>query len=1074
MGTKRNNIIRSMLTLCVSLLLVNITWAQQKKQDIRPLKNLNNSHIPKYSSYEEYLLSKSAKNLVDAKKVLKGTKIRKNQLSSTQLQLVHSSSQNKSVFGTNKNDSKLIKAENGSVKWLDGNLGTIPKSKISSLDDYAVNALEILDNYSRTLGLVDPKNELVSSSVQKDELGYIHIKYQQIRNSIPVWGSELYAHVNASGMLYTVNGNYGKTAQVNVDVPSLSDVEALALVQSDLEARKRWKPVTGNTAKLLGLDKKTSELVYYPLSDGTLVLAYEVALHPNLLEHFTYLIDAKSGEVLNRIKESCSFRYDKDAATKEVHYSEPVIGNLKTTARAGSFTDASGTDLNGVNQNFRVFQDEEGTYYNLWDLPNLDEENSTFPNDLAGGGMTLNAIDGDEDNVDHITSDDNSWLDASGISAHVNMNIAYNYFNSNFSRKAIDDNDKTIISVVNVKDDGEEMDNAFWSGDVIYYGNGRDYFEPFAGALDVAGHEMSHGVVEYTADLIYQFQPGALNESFADIFGVLIEDEDYLIGEDISQENYGIAIRDLLNPDNSELPDPQPAHMDDYVNLTIDEDEGGVHINSGIPNRAAALIIEAVGKEKAGKIYYRALASYLTRNSNFGEARLAVQKATIDLYGEAEELVAVKESFDAVGITEEMANDGTGNDVSPVEGGASVITFMDEFGTVGLSDISDPENVETIFFEAYARADFDFGSYSQLTTPLDGETIWYVGYDGYLEMIELETGEVYYFPDVYIEEEGDLWNASISADGETVALVSAYEGDPNLYLYDGEEIGYIELIPEVPEGGVEGSPIEYPEIVSWSTNIEEPKIAFDALHYEVILNDTIGYWGIYEIDFSTEKIFNLIPNQTSELNVGNINYSRTNPDIIAYNVFDFDNGEMDITLVDFEEDEVLDLNITSIDFNGASITDAERPAFSPNDDYLVFNSTEFMGLFFLDLENGDLEFLDMDEPVYAQNWFVYGAGEPTGTEEEEETVPKQFVLNNNYPNPFNPSTQISFEIPNSEHVRLEVFDALGRKISTLINAPMVTGKHSVTFNAGGLPSGLYIARLTAGTSSSIKKMMLIK
>ncbi len=1074
MGTKRNRIISTALSLCVSLLIVNTTWAQQKKHDIRPLKSLDNSHIPKYSSYSDYLLSTSAKNLMEAKKVLKGTRIRKNQLSSAKLQLVKSSSQKKSVFGAREIDYKVIKAENGSVKWLEGNLGSIPKSKISSLDDYAVNALEILDNYSSTLGLIDPENELVTTSVQKDDLGYIHIKYQQVRNSIPVWGSELYAHLDTSGMLYTVNGNYGKTAQVNADVPLLSNVEALVLVQNDLETRKRWKPVTGNTAKLLGLDKKTSELIYYPLTDGTLAIAYEVALHPNLLEHFTYLIDAKSGEVLNRIKESCSFRYDKSAATKEVHYSEPLSNRLDMSARAGSFTDASGVDLNGLNQDFRVFQDESGTYYNLWDLPNIDEENSTFPNDLAGGGMTLNAINGDEDNIDHITSTDNSWLDASGISAHVNMNVAYNYFNTNFSRKAIDDNDKTIISVVNIKEDGEEMDNAFWSGGVIYYGNGKDYFTPLAGALDVAGHEMSHGVVEFTANLIYQFQPGALNESFADVFGVLIEDEDYLIGEDIIKEGNGVALRDLLNPDNSQLFDPQPAHMDDYVNLTIDEDEGGVHINSGIPNRAAALIIEAVGNEKAGKIYYRALASYLTRNSNFGDARIAVQKATIDLYGEAEELVAVKASFDAVGITEEMADDGTGNDVDPIEGGASLITFMDEFGTVGLTDITDPENIETVFFEAYARADFEFGSYSQLTTPLDGETIWYVGYDGYLEMIEIETGEVYYFPDVYVEEEGDLWNASISADGETVALVSAYEGDPNLYLYDGEEIGYIELIPEVSQSGVEGSPIEYPEIVSWSTNIEEPKIAFDALHLDVILGDTVGYWGIYEIDLSTEKIFNLIPNQTSDVNVGNINYSRTNPDVIAYNVFDFDNGEMDITLVDFEANEIYDLNIQSIDFAGSFITDAERPAFSPNDDYLVFNSAEFMGLFFLDLENGDLEFLDMEEPVYAQNWFVYGGEQTTGTEEEIETAPKQFVLNNNYPNPFNPSTQISFEIPNSNHVRLEVFDALGRKISTLINAPMATGKHSVTFNAEGLPSGLYIARLTAGSSTSIKKMMLIK
>src|SRR5690606_25848450 len=105
------------------------------------------------------------------------------------------------------------------------------------------------------------------------------------------------------------------------------------------------------------------------------------------------------------------------------------------------------------------------------------------------------------------------------------------------------------------------------------YGDGDQVFLPFARSLDVAGHEMSHGVIEFTANLVYQFQPGALNESYADVFGMFVERQNYLMGEDIMKPGFGVALRDMENPGSSQLHQSfrQPAHMSEYQNMGANE-----------------------------------------------------------------------------------------------------------------------------------------------------------------------------------------------------------------------------------------------------------------------------------------------------------------------------------------------------------------------------------------------------------------------------------------------------------------------------------------------------------------------
>ena len=213
-----------------------------------------------------------------------------------------------------------------------------------------------------------------------------------------------------------------------------------------------------------------------------------------------------------------------------------------------------------------------------------------------------------------------------------------------------------IISLINVADeDGDRMDNAFWNGQAIFYGRGKQAFSsPLARGLDVAAHELGHGVIQTTANLNYQGESGALNESFADVFGVLVENEDWLIGEDIVNKNFfKSALRDMADPHNggSSLNDNgwQPAHYEERY--TGREDNGGVHINSGIANKAFYLFAthEDVGVELAEQVYYSVLTNYLTRSSQFVDMRVAVIAAAKAMFNDQVSQAAAL-AFDQVGI----------------------------------------------------------------------------------------------------------------------------------------------------------------------------------------------------------------------------------------------------------------------------------------------------------------------------------------------------------------------------------------------------------------------------------------
>jgi len=249
--------------------------------------------------------------------------------------------------------------------------------------------------------------------------------------------------------------------------------------------------------------------------------------------------------------------------------------------------------------------------------------------------------------------------------AYGGLGATWDFYFDVFERNSINDEGLPLVGVVHF---GKGFDNAFWDSKEMVFGDGN-LFGRFTASIDVIGHELTHGVTEDEAGLLYFMQSGALNESMSDVFGIMVKQKalgltvdksDWLIGEELFHGTtlHGDALRSMKAPgtayDDPLLgKDPQPGHMKNYVNTF--KDNGGVHINSGIPNHAFYLAATAVGGfawEKVGRAWYAALLDPQTRpNSGFARfaRRTVFQAGTLFGVGGTEQK-AIINAWQQVGI----------------------------------------------------------------------------------------------------------------------------------------------------------------------------------------------------------------------------------------------------------------------------------------------------------------------------------------------------------------------------------------------------------------------------------------
>jgi Zn-dependent metalloprotease len=257
---------------------------------------------------------------------------------------------------------------------------------------------------------------------------------------------------------------------------------------------------------------------------------------------------------------------------------------------------------------------------------------------------------------------DPAVADAAVNEAYDGAGATYSFYEAAYQRDSVDGQGASLLSTVHY---GVDFDNAFWNGSQMVYGDGSGRLfnkGALTKSLDVIGHELTHGVTQFTAGLEYSKQSGATNEHISDVFGSLVkqyklqqtaDQADWLIGEGTLVATLGQALRSMKAPGTAWKFDDQPAKMSDYRDLPDDNDprhdNGGVHINSGIPNHAFYLAATAIGGhawETAGKVWYRALTERLQPRAQFTD----LAEATIALAAEAGVRDPVESAWTAVEV----------------------------------------------------------------------------------------------------------------------------------------------------------------------------------------------------------------------------------------------------------------------------------------------------------------------------------------------------------------------------------------------------------------------------------------
>jgi Zn-dependent metalloprotease len=494
---------------------------------------------------------------------------------------------------------------------------------------------------------------LVASREDTMIAGRVHDRFDQYFGEARVFGAQIVRQRSEDGVV-SIFGQVFEKLPVPTAVPKLTSDEAV----------ERATAIAGREP-IPGL---APQLVILPLSDGTFRLTWSMRIFSGR-DLIVLFVDAATGEE--------AFRYsDMQTQQAAVGSGTGVLGDRKKVSAKQSGGSFIADD--GLRPPALITYDLKGNpdraYSILFGLP-------TAASDVA-------------------TDTDNTWTDAAAVDAHVYLGFTYDYYFKRFERRGLDGNNKRVRGIVHGAnrnlvfsyDEDVRQDflvNAFWCGfcgsdnqgfmvfgdgipsNVLYFGQHVDYL---SGSPEVVAHELTHAVTTYTSDLIYMNESGALNEAFSDIMGVsadfymrsqgwLSGSANYLIGEQVFTAGAPgtiSGIRSMSNPASFGDPDHYSGRF------TGTGDNGGVHINSAIPNQAFYLAIESgtnrtsglavtgvgsANREQIERIFYRAFTQFLPNNATFSIARQATLRAATDLYGGSSPAYrAVEQAWTAVGV----------------------------------------------------------------------------------------------------------------------------------------------------------------------------------------------------------------------------------------------------------------------------------------------------------------------------------------------------------------------------------------------------------------------------------------
>ncbi len=717
--------------------------------------------------------------------------------------------------------------------------------------------------------------------------------------------------------------------------------------------------------------------------------------------------------------------------------------------------------------------------------------------------------------VDFVSEDSvfNSENSKVGVSVHWGVEQTYDYYFQSFSRNSFDDAGGIVRSYAHFDN---SWFNAQWDGANLRFGDGTSNSSPLV-TIDIVAHEFTHGVTQYTADLIYFAESGALNESFSDVFGTSAEffalgsAADWLMGRG------AVQIRSMSNPNAFGNPD---TYKGQFWAPLDGADNGGVHTNSGVQNFWYYLLSEGgsgvndfgksysvvgIGIDKAGQIAYRNLAVYLTPSSDYSEARLGSMNAAIDLYGRnSQEFNSVVDAWDAVGVlfpqlspTISVVSDTLNFTAETNSNVQDTIDFI--ISNLGLDTLK----VESLQLTGSA---FSFVSNPSLPIILPGfqstATIKII-FDATQEGLSTGTLTV-----------GSNDNQSPS---KTITLLG------NGYVIHPAVSNIIYASSGIKN---QGKLLQINLANGLATEIGPS--SFKHLDGIAIDHLTKIIYGIYNSD---NGVLLLRVNATA----GDA-YEKFNLNLSDVSSIGFDNSNNLYATQRDGKIYQIDLSSGTTNFVSQAKVGIESFAFDPNTNDMWVTNPFVFGLpkdkiYKVDIStgdtvlvghtginnlhsalffngNGDLygvvgintriaQFISIDlNTALGTIIGSVGVKEITGLaalpgiitdvadKKDLKTLPKEFQLSQNYPNPFNPSTTINYALPVSAKVSVKIFNILGEQIAQLFSGEQPAGFHSIVWNSRNslgqvVSSGIYFYSLIAeGVDgkqfNQIRKMVLLK
>lgn len=814
----------------------------------------------------------------------------------------------------------------GTPRQIKGTMLQQAQHGISAVGDAQLTtARTFLRTNCDLLRLDDPNAELVLVRRQTDKLDRTHLRFRQQYQGVPVWPADIIVHLNPEGHVDVMNGAFVPTPKNLSTTPTLDEATAVEYARTGL--------TDGDKAEVTA-----SELIIYAPGDTPPRLAWKLELAIGLAAQWVVVIDAENGDELTAYNQ----------VMHQAHWEEcMVFDDPPRPHRFSVRNDDNVVDLFGVPRPLNIWRQDSFRWM-------IDTSKGMFDPKAQGwhGWMQRGAIWVRDAQNQEILTDapvvcqtdpakvnpppwdpPYSWL-PDAVSASYNLSQVYDYYRERHQRNSFDGQGASIHAIVRY---GENYKNAFWlpGSNLVVFGDGR----PFAGALDIVGHELTHGVIEHSANLLYQDQPGALNEAFADIFGEMVEahttgrEPDWITGRDLGLPasggggpDLGRPIRNMKDPNAflTHLGRPYPKNMREFFHIR--ENNGGIHINNTIITHAFYQLVKGLegfygsveGIEAlrdlsvigcpasqgtlrnarqswrhamcdAERIFYRALTVHLVQNSQFIEARLACELAARELFGEGS--IQERKTAGAFGVVGIEDDDTTPNPSRPAVRGpdATLFVYRDVLGQfrLGRREAGDGDQGVQLAEDIVLRARPSVSRGGGLAVFVNAENDFCrIATDGNgEECIELSIGGTIH---------DTVASAALSPDGRFLAVVFPDDLDT-----PADTISVINLATnlartfQISAFSYTGpTPDPLPSASTMNFTADGQWLIYDALDADAVTvsgdEDSLiqrGQWSLYALDLRTLRSFPLIPPRRG-FHIAFPALGQTNDNFLTFDMFD--------------------------------------------------------------------------------------------------------------------------------------------------------------------------------------------